>query len=104
VTAPGDSPAHRVDIRLSVVLNIEGTATRAAAVSVNLSESGVLLQVGREVPRGTKVGLEFKEFKAKGEVIWTKKRESGALIGIRFLSLKGSDRKAVRNLVALGES
>jgi hypothetical protein len=100
----GDGPAPRIDIRLSVVLTFDGIPTPAAGISANLSESGVLIQVGREVPRGTKVGLEFKEFKAKGEVIWTKKRESGALIGVRFLSLKGRDRKAVRDLVALHET
>lgn len=103
MTPPGDGPAPRIDIRLSVVLTFDGIPTNVAGISVNLSESGVLVQVGREVPRGTKVGLEFKEFKAKGEVIWTKKRESGAFLGIRFLSLKGRDRKAVRDLVALAE-
>jgi len=103
VHPPGDGPAPRIDIRLSVVLAIEGIPTPVAGISVNLSESGVLLQLGRELPRGTKVGLEFKEFKARGEVIWAKKRESGALIGVRFASLKGRDRKAVRDLVALGE-
>jgi hypothetical protein len=103
VTSPGDDPAPRIDIRLSVVLTFDGIATPAAGISMNLSESGVLVQVGREVPRGTRVSLEFKEFKAKGEVIWTKKRESGALLGIRFLTLRGRDRKAVRDLVSLGE-
>ena len=100
---PGDGPARRIDVRLSVVLHFDGIATPAAGISVNLSESGVLVQVGREVPRGTRVALEFKEFKAKGEVIWTKKRESGALLGVRFAALKGKDRKAVRDLVDLGD-
>jgi hypothetical protein len=104
VTPTGDGPAPRIDIRLSAVLTFDGIPTRAAGVSVNLSESGVLLQVGREVPRGTRVGVEFKEFRAKGEVIWTKKRESGSLIGIRFLTLKGRDLKTVRDLVALADS
>ena len=103
MTPPGDGPARRIDIRLSVVLTFEGIPTPAPGITANLSETGVLVQVGREVPRGTRVSLEFKEFKAKGEVIWTKKRESGALVGVRFAPLKGKDRKAVRDLVDLGD-
>lgn len=97
-----DRPSPRVDIRLTGVLRVEGEAP-ARTVSVNLSESGVLVRGTRLLERGTEVDLEFPEFKCGGEVIWNRKVDEGCLIGVKFGSVGWRDRKKIRELVALGE-
>ena len=95
-----DSPAPRADIRLSVTLTFDGPPLPTPAVSVNLSETGVLVRSGRQAPRGAPVQLEFKEFKAKGELIWTGKTDdAGVLLGIKFVSIGRRDLGVVRSLV-----
>ena len=93
-----DLPAPRADIRLSVTLTFEGPPS--PAVSVNLSETGVLVRSGRQAPIGSLVQLEFKEFKAKGELIWTGKTDdAGVLLGMKFVSIGRRDLGVVRGLV-----
>ncbi len=95
-----DRPAARAEIRLSGTMTLEGSPLPTPVVSINLSETGILVRAGRQVVRGTPVQLEFKEFKSKGEVIWTRQSEEvGNLLGIRFVSLARRDRKFVKGLV-----
>ncbi len=64
----------------------------------------MLVRASRNLPRGTVVALEGKDFKAKGEVIWSRElEEAGTLLGIRFVSLGRRDRKFLEGLVAAGE-
>lgn len=68
-----------------------------------MSETGVLLRVGRRVSRGTEVELEFQNFKGQGEVIWTAKRdEGGHLVGVKFVSMRRRDRKALEKTLKRG--
>ncbi len=95
-----DLPAPRADIRLSVTLTFEESPLPALAISVNLSETGVLVRSGRQAPRGSLVQLEFTEFKAKGELIWTRKTDdAGVLLGMKFVSIGRRDLGVVRSLV-----
>ena len=97
-----DRPSPRIDIRLTGVLTAEGgSGTRA--VSVNLSETGMLVRASRLHARGTSVELEFAEFKAGGEVIWNREVPEGNLVGIKFGSLGWRDKRKIRELVALAE-
>jgi hypothetical protein len=99
-----EQPATRINIRLSATLQSDDTSSPIPAVSVNLSETGVLLTVGRRARRGSQVQLEFREFRAKGEVIWTAKRDGGGhLVGVRFLSLRRRDRKVLEQLLQSGD-
>ena len=96
-----DRPAQRVDIRLSATLTFEGSTVGLPAVSINLSETGVLVQAGRQVQRGTAVHLEFKEISSDGEVIWTRKTtDMGSLLGIKFISLGWRYRRFIKTLVS----
>ena len=71
---------------------------------MNLSETGILVQCKRLFPKGTAIQLDFKEFKAKGEVIWTQESaDSGRLLGMRFVSLGWRDKRFIRSLVAAAE-
>ncbi len=47
-------------------------------------------------PSGTLVRLEFVEFKAKGEVIWTEETDEGALLGLRLVSMGWQGWKTIR--------
>lgn len=51
------------------------------------SETGVLVRSPIMEPLGTVVGLVFREFKAKGEIIWTREIDEGALLGMRIVSM-----------------
>ena len=74
-------PASRKNIRLEVALTFEGSGVTVRAVAENISETGVLVRSPIMEPLGTVVGLEFREFKAKGEIIWTREIDEGALRG-----------------------
>lgn len=97
-----DRPSPRVDIRLTGSISSDG-ATPTRVVSVNLSDTGILLKARQSIPRGVTVQLEFPEFKAGGDVIWNRDTEDGILVGVKFLSLGWRDRRKVRELVALSE-
>jgi len=95
------SRAPRLDIKLSGTLTVDGASASTPAISVNLSESGILVRAARQAPRGTVVQLDFKNFKAEGEVIWAREFEDqGILLGLRFLSLGWRDKRFIRGLVA----
>ena len=99
------SRAPRVDVKLSGTLTFDGASASTPAISVNLSESGILVQTGRQAPRGTLVQLDLKNFKAKGEVIWARESEDQrTLLGLRFVSLGWRDKRIIRGLVAHGMS
>lgn len=66
---------------------------------MNISETGVLVRASKLMPRGTAVDLEFKDFSAQGEVIWTKQTNQGFLLGMRFVSLGWRARRVVRGLL-----
>lgn len=98
-----DRPAPRVNVKLPVTLTLNGSPLPTRGISVNLSETGVLVRAARRAERGTLVQLDFPEFKAKGEVIWTRDAgEEGTLLGMRFASIGWRDRRFVRSLVEAG--
>lgn len=69
---------------------------------MNLSKTGILVRCKRVFPKGTAIQLYLKEFKAKGEVVWTQESEdSGRLLGMRFVSLRWHDKRFIRSLAAL---
>lgn len=104
VSAFDEKPAARINVRLSATLLLEGVPSSIPAISVNLSETGILLRVGRMVPRGTRVELKSQEFQARGEVIWTAKADQGGhLIGVKFLSLRRRDRRALEKILRSGD-
>ena len=80
-------PAPRKNIRLEVALTFEGSGVTVRAVAENISETGVLVRSPIMEPLGTVVGLVFREFKAKGEIIWTREIDEGALLGMRIVSM-----------------
>lgn len=99
-----EQPASRINVRLSATVQLDGVPSSTPAISVNLSETGVLLRVGRRVSRGTQVQLGFQDFEAKGEVIWTAKGDDGGhLVGVKFLSLRRRDRKSLERILRSGD-
>ncbi len=92
-----------MNLRLSIDLIVEDSAARLPSVSLNISETGILVRAGRGLPRGSVVKLEAKEFKAKAEIIWTREMEEpGTLLGMKFVSIGRRDSKFVRGLVEGG--
>ncbi len=70
------------------------------AVSVNISETGMLVLSEEPRPRGTPLHFEFHQFGGTGEVIWNREDEDGGmLLGVRFLALKRRDRKTLNRIL-----
>jgi hypothetical protein len=51
-------------------------------------------------PRGTRLDFQLADVGGTGEIIWTRElEEGGALIGLKFLKLKRSDRKSLHRIL-----
>jgi hypothetical protein len=64
-------------------------------MSLNISETGVLLRTARREPHGALLHLTFPTFASAAEVVWSSeaKGEVGVLLGMQFLSMGGKDRE-----------
>jgi c-di-GMP-binding flagellar brake protein YcgR len=95
-------PAPRFDIALPVELTEGREEARFQGVSVNISESGMLVRAEQERPRGTTLSFSFAPFGGTAQVIWIRQlveeQEEGAagtLLGMKFVSMKRHDRKTL---------
>ena len=94
-------PAARYDIELAVRLVPEGSGTELRGMSLNLSESGVLVLTDRLEPNDTRVQTAFQAFTSTSEVVWTREAdETGdVLLGMKSVSLSRKDRKSLLSLL-----
>ena len=97
---PNPTPAPRYTIRLVVNLTVEGSPASIRGVTQNLSSTGVLIQASKQVARGSAVRMDFKDFKANGEIIWSHRREEEILLGVRFVSLGWGARRTLNGILA----
>lgn len=95
-------PAPRFDIALPVELTEGREERRFRGVSVNISESGMLVRAEEERPKGTRLSFSFAPFGGTAQVIWIRplteeavEEASGTLLGMRFVSMKRHDRKTL---------
>ena len=100
-TTHTETRAPRVDVELPVELRFFDSGEVFLAISVNVSETGMLILSEESRPRGTLAHFEFRpDLNGTGEVIWTKGAEDGgAYLGIRFRALKRGARDSLRQLV-----
>ncbi len=98
----------RVDLRLRVRLRYEQLPNFVEAATVNISESGMLIQTTSIRPVGARFvfgiapadGIQL--IVGVGEVIWPSIDETGVStgMGVRFLELKGESLSLLRRIVA----
>lgn len=92
-------PAPRFDIALPVELTEGRENALFRGVSVNISESGMLVRSEEERPRGTVLSFSFAPFGGTAQVIWIRplasEEEPGTLLGMKFVSMKRHDRKTL---------
>ena len=98
-----DKPKARFNFRLAVTLTFEECGRTSQGISQNISETGVLIHSSTRPTRGAVARLEFEEFEAEAEVVWTKETDYGRLFGMRFLSMGWGDRSALTGLFELME-
>ena len=96
-------PSPRKNIRLEVALTFEGSGATVRGVAENISDTGVLVHSPIIEPLGTVVRLEFKEFNAKGEIIWTRETDEGALLGMRIVSMGWRGWQAISGFQELSD-
>jgi hypothetical protein len=99
-------PAPRFDIELPVEMGDPGTDKPFRGVSLNISESGMLVRSEEERARGTTLRFEFAPFGGTAQVIWTRHVSgetrgtvAGALLGMKFLSMTRQDRKTLLRIL-----
>jgi hypothetical protein len=99
-------PAPRFDIRLPVEIGDPGNGASFRGISLNLSESGMLVQAEEERPRGTTLRFEFAPFGGTAMVIWTRRTNpdergphAGVLLGMKFLAMDRQDRKTLNRIL-----
>jgi hypothetical protein len=99
-------PAPRFDIELPVEIGDPSSGTSFRGVSVNMSESGMLVRTLEERPRGTTIRFEFAPFGGTAMVIWARQvrpagraTEAGVLLGMKFLAMKRQDRKTLQRIL-----
>jgi hypothetical protein len=92
-------PAPRFDIALPVELIEEQAGSRFQGVSINISESGMLVRAEEARPKGTRLSFSFAPFGGIAQVIWIRSlaegEESRTLLGMKFVSMKRHDRKTL---------
>ena len=102
-------PKPRVDLRLPVRLRYEQLLDLVEAATVNISESGMLIQTGTIRPVGARFELSITSadgiqlIVGVGEVVWSSLNEKGASVstGVRFLYLAASQSlELMRRMVA----
>ncbi len=96
------SRTPRKDIAVPVRLVFTGGAILLGD-SVNISNTGMLVLAEEARPVGTHFRFQCPDFKGMGEIVWTRDSEPGVqflkLLGIKFLPLEPSDRKALDELL-----
>ncbi len=93
-------PAPRFDIELPVELFHGESDKPFLGVSVNLSETGMLIVAEETRPRGTLLRFGFHQFGGSAEVIWIREDEEGeTLLGVKFLALKRGARKTLKRIL-----
>jgi len=104
-------PAPRFDIELPVEMGEPGNGAPFRGVSLNMSESGMLVRAEEERPRGTTLRFEFAPFGGTAMVIWTgqvprsgRGEESSVLLGMKFLGMKRQDKKILRRILQAPQS
>ena len=89
-------PAPSFDVELPVELSSEESGEPFLGVSINLSDTGMLVVADEPQLRGTPLRFDFQQFGGTSEVIWTREdKVRGVLLGMKFLSLKRRDRKTL---------
>ena len=85
---PEAAPAPRIGIALPVKMTLEGTGVTAKGISENMSETGILVVTSIEPQRGGGVDLEVGSFRARAELIWSRKLAEGEVrLGMKFTHL-----------------
>ena len=101
-------PAPRFDIELPVEMADPSDGVSFRGVSLNMSESGMLVRADQERARGTTLRFEFAPFGGTAQVIWTRNvtadprardAEGGILLGMKFLAMKRQDRKTLHRIL-----
>jgi c-di-GMP-binding flagellar brake protein YcgR len=92
-------PAPRRIVELPVELRFEGSTLRLFGESRNLSRTGMLVVAEDPKPPGTPIWLRLDEFEGRGEVVWRRESEEGALLGVRFTALTPQDRRAIDRIL-----
>ena len=82
---------------MPVKLLFEGAGTPLDAVAENISETGVLIRSPVAQPVGALARLDFGEFDARGEVIWSEESEGSHLLGMRLVSMGWDGWRTIRS-------
>ncbi len=98
-----DRPKPRVSKRLAVTLSFEGSGIVEDGVVENISETGVLVRTTTKQPVGAIAQIDFGEFEAKGEVIWSEESDDGTLLGMRLVSMGWDGWKTIRGFFETAE-
>lgn len=73
--------SRRVDLEMSVELTFNNSARVVDARSVNISETGMLVRTEVDHPPGTGVRFDVvRRFGGRGEVVWSRETEEGAVL------------------------
>lgn len=104
-------PAPRFDIELPVEMGEPSNGASFRGVSLNMSESGMLVRTEEERPRGTTLRFEFAPFGGTAMVIWTRHvpgngrgTEARVLLGLKFLAMNRQDRKTLARILQAPQS
>ena len=106
-------PAPRFDIEFPVEMADPSDGVSFRGVSLNMSESGMLVRSEEERPRGTTLRFEFAPFGGTAQVIWTRHvtsdlpvrdGEGGILLGMKFVSMKRQDKKTLHRILKAPQS
>ena len=110
---PMSEPAPRFDIELPVEMADPSDGVSFRGVSLNMSESGMLVRSEEERARGTTLRFEFAPFGGTAQVIWTRHvtsdpaardGEGGILLGMKFVSMKRQDKKTLHRILQAPQS
>ena len=94
-------PAPRFDLAMPVELRPNGQGDAFLGVSVNMSETGMLVRAEGSSDRGAVIDFRFHSFGGTCEVIWTREDEDGrTLLGVRFQSMGRQDRRTLSRILS----
>jgi c-di-GMP-binding flagellar brake protein YcgR len=104
-------PAPRFDIELPVEMGEPSNGVAFRGVSLNISESGMLVRTEQELPRGTTLRFEFAPFGGTAMVIWARQvprdgrgSEPSVLLGLKFLAMNRQDKKTLARILQAPQS
>jgi hypothetical protein len=111
----GEKRKHpRYYLNLPIEFKVMNDRYVHGAMTVNASETGLLVQSPKNIPVGTKLsiavlfsqGFQLSNFEMLAEVVWTKihanEGREGYQSGLRFIHILEEDRQQLKNL--LGEA